>query len=93
MFTVDVPLGTKSFKTIVEARAYAVRLIDNDPKWIIDIYETKKGKKAKLVGDVSYNSKAVWYFFSIPDRKDQFTGTQYYKSRPIYRNGKMAGRF
>ena len=93
MFTVDVPLGTKSFKTIVEARAYAVKQINDNPAYILDIYETKQGKKAKLVGNVHYNRGAGWYYYSIPDRKDQFTGEQYYRSRPIYKNGKLAGRF
>lgn len=92
MFTVDVPLGTKSFKTIVEARAYAVKQINDDPLYILDIYETKQGKKAKLVGNVTY-SREMGYYYSIPSRKDQFTGEQYYRSRPIYKNGKLAGRF
>lgn len=93
MFKVNVPLGTKTFKTIVEARAYAVKQIDDDPRWIIDIYETKKGKKAKLVGDVTYKPKMGWYYYSVPDHKDQNTGEQYFRSRPIYKNGKLAGRF
>lgn len=92
-YIVDVPLGTKKFDSLVDARAYAVKQINDKPQYIIEIYEAKKGRKTKLVGDVHYSKKMDTYYYSIPDGKDQFTGQQYFRSRPIFKNGKLSGRF
>lgn len=93
MFILMVPHGTKRFKTLVEARAYAVKLINYKAGFPLDIYEAKKGKKARFLGEVHYNASMAQYYYGVPDRKDQFTGQQYFKSRPIHKNGKLAGRF
>lgn len=92
----------KRFDTDVKAREYAVRMID-DSGGVVMIYTHNTDKylyainnplqNPHLKGYVDYKKHMGWHFWNIPDRKDKFTGEVYFKSRSIYKNGKMAGRF
>ena len=91
----------RKFDTLVEARRFATKLIANGG--VVLIYSANVDKWAyainnplqnpQLLGFVENNKAMGWYYWNIPDGKDRFTGEVYFKSRPIYPNGKMAGRF
>lgn len=91
----------RDFDSIVKAREFGVRMTEKSG--IVMIYSKNPEKyiyainnplqNPHILGFVK-NSKAMgWHYWCIPYRTDKNTGEVYFKSRPIYPNGRMAGRF
>ena len=91
----------KKFDTIVKAREYGVKMTEKSG--IVIIYSKNPEnylyainnplQNPDIVGYVDNATWMGWHYWNVPDGKDKFTGQVYFKSRPIYQNGKMAGRF
>lgn len=92
----------KRFDSDVKAREYAVRMIDNSGG-VVMIYSHNVDKywyainnplqNPHLKGYVDYHKHMGFFYWNIPDYTDRGTGQVYFRSRPIFKNGKMAGRF
>ena len=97
----------RRFDTIVEARKFAVKLLDfgngQYKKAVVMIYSKNPDNYLyainnplqcpDLLGYVDWKEHMGWHYWNIPDNKDPNTGEVYFRSRPMYKNGKMAGRF
>ena len=92
----------RKYNTLVDARRYAAKLT-MDKGGVVMIYSKNVEKymyainnplqNPDLLGYVDYKGHMNWNYWNIPDTKDRFTGEVYFKSRPMYTDGKMAGRF
>lgn len=92
----------KRFDTIVKAREYAVGMIEKSGG-IVLIYSKNPDnylyaidnplQASSIMGYVDNKKHMGWYYWNIKDGMDRNTGQVYFRSRPIYKNGKMAGRF
>ena len=92
----------RRFDTLVKAREYAVRTIDEQGGVVIVysknpdnyLYAINNPMQASsIMGYVNYNKGMDWHYWNIKDGMDRNTGQVYFRSRPVYKNGKMAGRF
>lgn len=91
----------RKFDTLVEARKYGAKRAANGG--VVLIYSKNVDRYLyainnpmqcpDIVGFVNQNKAMGWYFWNIPERQGRNTGEVYFKSRPMYSNGKMAGRF
>ena len=96
------------YDTLVKARAFGARWT-LDGNTVVKIYSRDPftapgsflGKNWEyeedngFVGYVSYNKTMNWHYWNIKDytRPNQKVSEVYFRSRPLYRNGKLAGRF
>lgn len=91
----------RKYGTLVEARRYGAR--STTVNGVVLVYARNPSNYAyaisnplqnpDLIGYVDFNSHIDWHFWNIPDRIDKGTGEVYFKARPMYNNGRMAGRF
>ena len=91
----------KKFDTLVKARRYGAR--ETVSGGVVMIYSRNIEHYAyaidnplqasDVLGYVDFHKHMNWHYWNIPDHRDKNTGEVYFRSRPMYRDGKMAGRF
>lgn len=91
----------KKFDTIVKARAYGFKMTNDSGVVVIysknpDLYLYAINNPMQNPDLLGYVDNKKWmglHYWNVPDNTDRNTGQVYFKFRPIYGNGKMAGRF
>jgi len=94
----------RKFDSLVDARRYGASVTTDGVKGgVAMIYSKNVNNYAyainsplenpDFVGFVFLALRTDQHYFSIPDHKDRNTGEIHFRSRPIYKNGKLAGKF
>lgn len=91
----------KMFDSIVKAREFGVK--KTEQSGVVIIYSKNPERylyainnplqNPHILGYVDNKKWMGWHYWNVPDKTDRNTGEVYFKSRPVYPNGKMAGRF
>lgn len=94
----------RRFDTIVDARRHGAKLLSGKhyKNGVVMIYSKNVDNylyaindplsNPDLLGFVSWNEGMGWNYWNTVDTKDKYTKEIYFRSRPIYKNGKLAGR-